>query len=565
MLKKLTILILSIFLVLCAGSCNVYPIYLEKLMNRFNYSLTEVNLFGTAVNMGLWIAFPMGFIYDKFGPRISCILSLIILTFCYGFLNLIMNDDAYLGISIYPLLGVAFLMGQGSALLYTSSLTTNLKNFRFKGNTVLIALLIANMAVSPSVFTTYRQNMKLTYENFFLIICILLVSVILVSLIFLENIEKPYPSDEKLKHYQKFKENKILRIMLGFNIVVVGIYIFSILFNFFKDKNLIPIIVIYPFMLFLNFTILILEKLKIFDSYFYNSYIHSKPKELKELVSIESEKNIKKEISQIDIPNDSNLESIADSFQNRKNYISDGRNSLNISVVFKIKDYSPVQAIKTKKFILLFFILIFGVGSAIANLNNLQFILKSTQGYKKPFDPLNRQSNIIAYFDKRLFIYLILYFIFNSSTRLISGYVLDFLIKRNKFYNYILFFSGIGFISQVLGIFMDKNLLYVSISLAGATHGGYFTFVPTFVKREFGLKNMGKNYGLMTMGAALGSLLISDYIFIYSYDSFSKTHVGNCRGKGCFYPSYIMTSVFFIINIILSYVLVKNNNNVKKV
>lgn len=572
MLKKLTILLLSIFLVLCAGFCNIYPIYLEKLKKRFDFSLTEVNLFGTCVNMGLWVAFPMGFIYDKFGPRISCFISLIILSFCYSFLNMIMNQDYFLGISIYPLLVVAFLMGQGSILLYTASLATNLKNFRYKGNSVLIALLIAIMAVSPSIFTTYKQNLKISYENFFSMMTIFLIFVILLSLMFLEIIEHPYSDDKKIKNFQKFKEEKVLRIILGFNIFVLGVYIFSILFNFFNDKNIIPIIVIYPVLLLLNFLVIIVEKFKIFDYYFYYEY-ETTPYELKNLassaslISLNTPKRGQSQSNQSDImANDSNINLKGKSSYSfdvgiKKDDSEPGKiQALNTSgsgINLKLKDFTPLVALRTKKFIFIFMMLLFGIGSVIANLNNIQFILKSCQGVKKPMNPLHSESHIVMYFDKRLFIYMIMYFIFNSGTRMISGFFLDYLIKRKKFYHYILFFSGVGFISQILGIFMEKHILYVSISLAGATHGGYFTFVPTFVKNEFGLKNWGKILGLLTIGAALGSLIISDYIFIYSYDYFSKLPSGNCRGRVCFYPSYIITSFLFIANICMSYILVK--------
>ena len=34
---------------------------------------------------------------------------------------------------------------------------------------------------------------------------------------------------------------------------------------------------------------------------------------------------------------------------------------------------------------------------------------------------------------------------------------------------------------------MNKKLLYLSIALGGATHGAYMSFIPIFVKNEFGI------------------------------------------------------------------------------
>ncbi len=71
---------MGIFLVICAGSCNIYPLYLKNLMDKFKLSLKEVNLYGSSINLGLWVAFPMGWIYDRYGPKISCTIGAIALS-----------------------------------------------------------------------------------------------------------------------------------------------------------------------------------------------------------------------------------------------------------------------------------------------------------------------------------------------------------------------------------------------------------------------------------------------------------------------------------------------------
>ena len=125
---------------------------------------------------------------------------------------------------------------------------------------------------------------------------------------------------------------------------------------------------------------------------------------------------------------------------------------------------------------------------------------------------------ISIYKSKDLFFYVILYFTLNSLTRISSSIFLDYLIKNNKFIYFFLMFSFFGFISQFLGISMNKKLLYITIALAGATHGGYMTFLPIFVKNEFGLKNMGKILGTITTGAGIGSLTIGEIVFSLPYN-----------------------------------------------
>jgi len=79
------------------------------------------------------------------------------------------------------------------------------------------------------------------------------------------------------------------------------------------------------------------------------------------------------------------------------------------------------------------------------------------------------------------------------------------------------------------------------------------TFVPVFTKNQYGLKNIGVLFGFLTTGCAIGSLLISDFIFITPYNYFGIN--GRCDGPICFSPSYMITSIFFIINICLSFYL----------
>jgi hypothetical protein len=115
--------------------------------------------------------------------------------------------------------------------------------------------------------------------------------------------------------------------------------------------------------------------------------------------------------------------------------------------------------------------------------------------------------------------------------------------------------TSFGLISQFLGIFTNKTLLLFSISFAGACHGGYGTFVPVFVRNEYGLSNMGKILGILTTGNAIGSLLIADGVFILFYNSYSVN--GECYGSKCFAYSYMITTFFFLINLVLSIVLLK--------
>jgi len=201
-IRKLLIIIFGIFLVLTAGVCNLYPIYLSKMQKKFNYTLKEVNLYGTFINIGLWVAFPMGYIYDKLGPKLSCLIGAFFLSGGYLSLYFIFSSEIT-QISLLVLLLIGLIMGQGSALCYTTSVTTNLKNFRFKESSSIVGLLVANLGLSPSIFTTYKNAFDIKTASFFLAIAIFSFFVLIFSGFIFHNIRRIYSQEETQQTYEK--------------------------------------------------------------------------------------------------------------------------------------------------------------------------------------------------------------------------------------------------------------------------------------------------------------------------------------------------------------------------
>lgn len=665
------IIIMGIFLVICAGSCNIYPLYLKKLMDRFNFSLKEVNLYGTFINMGLWIALPMGWIYDTLGPKISCIIGAIFLSGSYTVLYLIINSSIDY-ISIIPLLIIALIMGQGSALCYTTSVTTNLKNFRFKESSAIVGLLVANLALSPSIFTTYREAMKDVHTaGYFLIIAIFILVIIFICGLVFRNIRRVYNEDLQTKTYEKYKEKKIIKFLILINIIILIVYTFGVIFNSVLDDNgtnKFPLIIIYPCLQLFNFVVVILEYFDFFDKLYFQAFINKRitkqfsSNNNKRIITENVEINLdKKEVTldeftevslepskpALDITDNymntintnntnSNMDLVgkndkresilindSSKFNNKNNLNNNLNNNLsnnssqrNINIIDTSsqlnnpdENISFKQAISSQSVIILFIMLVLGIGSMIANLNNIDFIVTSiskqmpyngvdnkditanisnlsnmsngnnTQDSNDLFDntnttnttntnnntiissnspPIQTDNTSNSNKSHMIYSYVILYFVFNSFTRITSGLILDHLIKIKKVFYYLCFITVFGLLSQIFGLFMNKTLLLISISLAGACHGGYMTFIPVFVRNEYGLKHMGKILGFLTTGCAFGSFIIADILFILSYNYYADNKTSECYGQQCFFASYIITSILLLVNLFLAVILLRN-------
>jgi MFS family permease len=566
MIRKLLIIILGIFLVICAGSCNLYPLYLTTMMNKFGFTLKQVNLYGSFINIGLWVAFPMGYIYDRLGPKVSCIIGSLLLSGSYLTLHFLFNSDvADLPLVLFLFIGLV--MGQGSALCYTTSVTTNLKNFRFKESSVIVGLLVANLALSPSVFTTYREYMKEMHTaNFFMVISIFTAIVICICGFVFHNIRNLYSEDNK--SYEQYKEMRVIYLLIIINICILSVYTIGVVINNSSESRF-PLVIVYPCLQALNFIIVILEKCKVFDKFYFKKFVNmmiAETLKMEEIVKnkeialaekpkdngmtdtpqqeIKSEDTLRKSINTTDNFVEIQMGESGSKLDANQSVLSSDSNNKSEPILPKEETDIPFfNAISSVEHILLFIILILGIGSVIANLNNISFIIKSLT----PIDTEFKSSHVYNY--------VILYFVFNSFTRITSGMILDYMIRTKKLFYFLLIISISGFLSQIFGITMNQSLLYLSVCLAGMTHGGYMTFIPVYVRNEFGLNNMGKILGFLTTGAAIGSVLIADVLFSIFWEVYEED--GKCLGSKCFRGSYIITSVLFGVNIVLSGYLLK--------
>jgi len=807
------------------------------MMTKYGFSLRAVNSFGSSINLGLWVAFTMGFFYDKYGPKFSCILGAFLLCGSYVVLYFILTSSIG-NINIVFFLIIGLLMGQGSALCYTTAITTNLKNFKIKETSIIVGLLVANMAISPSIFTTYKEYLEnVNIENYFLLISIFLGIIITICGILFTNIKDVYSNESKLMDYQKYKEKNVIFLLLILNFITLIIYIFGVMLNYSNSNSRFPNFIVYPCLQSLNFVFLILEKLKVFDHFYFREFIS---KEIKKKIYLEDEnyrneirlrklnveknaidnlQNIKEEnpISEINkgnhhsdknntlnnfnnndnldkekpfyinineinlneiqkeediikennndvnsdksisntnafsntnqfqqpkqskiyktsdknktarnfnldvknelslqhqtnlnnfsvdykyeklnknkldinthgynqfddftekkakeenkldynrkmnttvgevfhpknlyleklennnstnlkihntnsnqnnmvesnqsnrlsnaifenfkiqknidnkfeildeeskedslphqnriVNNDNSLDyknkeliednygnvglEISDKIENNKVaqnhilhnniHIDDNNNSSenlqnNSLSIIKIGDETPneseyrrfVKLVTSKEVSILFIILVFGVGSVIGNLNNIEFIISTISKTTSRSD---------------IFEYSILYFSFNSLSRLASGIIIDKLILEGNIFIFLLATSLFGLFSQILGILMIKEFLIFSICLSGSVHGGLLTFAPIYTKNFFDIKDMGKILGFLTTGAALGSVFIGNLIFTIFYEVFKVDDV--CKGQRCFRYSFVITSFLFIVNICLSIYLMR--------
>ena len=273
MIDKLYIFIISILIIILSGTSNIYPIYLQHLVDKFNFSVNIINLYGSFVTMGGYMGFPIGLITDKFGPKVATFLGTLILSIGYYFLFFILSSNHIENINIVLLLILGFMLGQGNYLLYTSAVGTSLKNFNFKGNVIVLGILLSNTAASPSLFSTCRDTLgNINDSSFYHYLSIFIFSCGMLAVFALNKNPITYSVESAERKFEKYKERKMILFMILYNSFIIVIFIIGILVNYFTTKYSFPLIIIFPILFILNFIFIILETLDVFEYLYLNEF-----------------------------------------------------------------------------------------------------------------------------------------------------------------------------------------------------------------------------------------------------------------------------------------------------
>ena len=270
MFNRTLYLFFGILLAISSGSVSIYPIYSFYIKNKYNFSLREINLYGSFINIGSWISFGMGIIYDTLGPIISNFFGFFLLPVCLMILYRLI--ESYYNVSLFWFLFMAFIMGQGSALLYTSSLTTSLKNFSKKNSSKLVGLIVSNCAISPSVFASIKEALDtFTIPEFIAYVVFHISLIVLLSFCIFDVVKETEPNSFKEKIFRANKQTFIVDLFCTANFYGIMIFIILLVINHIFSIML-PAFLIFPILHIILLVFVIMEKCHQFDDLLESKY-----------------------------------------------------------------------------------------------------------------------------------------------------------------------------------------------------------------------------------------------------------------------------------------------------
>ena len=265
MFKRTLYLFLGILLSISSGSVFIYPTYSYYIKTKFNFSLRELNLYATFINIGVWVGFGMGLIYDTCGPKLSNIITLIVLP---GSLLVLYKFIQSSSISLLWFLLIALIMGQGSSLAYTNALSTNVKNFSKRNSSNIVGLIISNSAIAPSIFASVKSSFSsMTIPSFIAFVIYYVLIIMVLCLFWFDEIED---HDDNIifrnKIFKDFKQTFIVYLFGYVNFIALLIFIGILIFNHIFGIN-IPAFLVFILLHITFIVFIILEKQKKFDSF----------------------------------------------------------------------------------------------------------------------------------------------------------------------------------------------------------------------------------------------------------------------------------------------------------
>ena len=650
MFHKLVTLVMSIFVIIAAGTCNYYPLYLSNLMKKYSYSEKQANLYGSFINLGYWLSLHIGFIYDKYGPSISLLLSCVLLPGSYTILNLLITMIKK-KIHILSMIIIGFIMGQGSALCYISAISTNLKNFSKSAN-VIVGILLTNQAITPSLYTSFRDEIekkskKNNNEGLLIFLGLILALVIAMSawLVRVQKNDFIYDNDEVDNGYEKFKEKKICNIFIILNIFTLFLFISSIIINHKTSNSKIPVTYFLPIIQAANVLIVILEKFEIWDKIYYEQYFPNDnkdndneikdrknplerklcpPKKLNSFhnnvlnVNNEEEKNssqfdniklnlsfnYEKRLNDLKVKYELNNSGTGNNFYSNKENLKYNFETNNINNHFNFPssnfiglenlnfDTSIPKIEKREGYIESFEKEgnQYSIIKTQPNKNQNNEIIKSYNNYSKESlkDICDCESRIGKLFSKTDLMrvtyiitigigcsssvneniiwilksikpsiesskfgdYSIIYFAFDSFSRLISAFILNKIISLDLIHEYLFSITFIGLISQIISLTMKEEAFYMTIILSGIVNGLLMNFIPIYTKLKYDSKDFGKILGLLFSGSAIGKVIISSFVFNIFWEMYKVND--NCYGKKCYFFFFIINILFLFTNLYIS-------------
>ena len=190
-----------------AGTEYMFSTYAPDLKDLMSFTQPEINFVGTCTNLGIYLGFYMGIIYDYTNARIISFAGGILLfagwfgayLVTIGTINA--NDYNYIVMGFFM-----FLAGNGANSLYTGALANNVKKFHPKYRGTVVGCLVSMFGLSSAIFSPiYVYAFDSNVQEFFKFFSIATPLIAFTGIIFLGT-----PKEMKIEEIKDEEKEEII-------------------------------------------------------------------------------------------------------------------------------------------------------------------------------------------------------------------------------------------------------------------------------------------------------------------------------------------------------------------
>ncbi|ELR21222.1 transporter, major facilitator subfamily protein [Acanthamoeba castellanii str. Neff] len=152
MTRRYCTLYAGVLTLLVSGTLYGLSAYTPALKDQLHFSQGEITLIATFGNIGLYVGFLMGKLYDTLGVKWTCAVAGTMV--CGGYFCAWIVVAGHIDAGYWWLMAIFYLIiGQGNWGLYLATLTVNMRNFDKEDRGKVAGLLAAAFGLSSGMFT----------------------------------------------------------------------------------------------------------------------------------------------------------------------------------------------------------------------------------------------------------------------------------------------------------------------------------------------------------------------------------------------------------------------------
>jgi MFS family permease len=537
-------LLVCILLGLVSGSLYGFGRYSRDLKDHLGLTQTQMELLGVLLDSGNYIGHPiMGWTYDHFGSRVSCLIAAMLVFVSYGMIHLrvLMHEQNQHsdGFETYHLVierepsytypphnwillgGSFFLVGMGSGLGYMSALGSTTKMFsppdhlgKDNGNSsqhhqgykkrrsLAVGIVAAGYGLSSSLVGISYS--KVGIDHFFLLWAVLVAIVNILGAMILPGGQSHHNQDHRHDHHYHRVEDDMRKLLRKSS-------------SSFDDEG--------------------------------------------SCSSTTDEEIALQPLHHNNPENDQDIQHLPLTYQYSGPAIFQNKQLQNqqhnpqchrLSASYKeelwiLEQTSHWQSWKTSDFWLLFVAFCGCTGCGLFIINNVSTMVQSLGGTDRLAGRL-----------------VILLSLCNCLGRIGMGILADRAPSKLGLFTLSSAVMAVGMLLSALASDQYALLCLVgTVAVVACSYGGTWVLIVGLLADWFGQDHFGKNYGLMAMGPALSGMTFNA-MSAWQYSTVAEGEVhhgvvssssGLCLGTGCYHGTFVLTSCAAMVCMVLFYLL----------